>query len=135
LRICPGRVDVEVRLRERAIWGVDAEVEVDGEASLEVAPRPNAVLLGAKEWPAALEAVGSSVNVRSGLPAPEGSDLSNASAWEGVAIPPNTDLAVAALPPGHGGTSPRWFFYSPILKIAGPLETDFDAERPVWRAT
>ena len=55
IEACPGERTLEVAARGRMVWRSVEEFPLDGELTVEVHPRPNAVLIGADAWPPGLE--------------------------------------------------------------------------------
>lgn len=136
LEVCPGAMNLEVRSGGRLVWTALVEVALDAEVRIDVTPRPNAVLVGAADWPSGLEDLGASFGSRTGLPLPAELDLSTAEGWKRLPLPPDTDLAFAALPPGSESPGGRRLLYSPILGTVSALtDAAYPAYRPVWQET
>jgi hypothetical protein len=134
LIVCPGVVQLEVRSAGRAIWRSDVPLEQGESREIEVGPRPNAALVGTESWPDALGPTGSLFSMVRGLRLPEGTDLTRAEGWSAVALPPDTDLALAELPAEREGGASRWVVYSPPLRTVEVLDAaSASAVRPEWR--
>jgi hypothetical protein len=135
LLLCPGRRPVEVRAGGRIVWWREVDLPAEDEVVVEIRSRPNATVLGADDWPSGLRAFGSSFSTRGGMPLPTDRDLATAEGWEGVRLPPHTDLALAVLPPPADGLSPVWLLHSPILGTVARVTDQFDVPRPRWHVT
>ena len=137
-QLCPGTVEVEVRAGRRVVWRSLETLQEDRETLVEVRPRPNAALLGADEWPAALSRFGSAFSTVPGPPLPVGGDLTQAGDWAAANLPPGTDLALAVLPPASEAGRERWVLFSPVLRTVEILEVPPEHllrptwHRPVW---
>jgi tetratricopeptide (TPR) repeat protein len=129
--VCPGERRVEVRYGGRRIWDSVEDVRPSSQATIDIEPRPNAVLLGTDGWPAALAEFGEGFNteVRSHR---VGEELAEARGWRRVELPANTDLALAVLPAASEGAQDRWFLYSPILRVASEIGRAPLTGRPGW---
>lgn len=115
LAVCPGERRVEVRVAGRRIWQETVSLEEAIERRVEIAPRPNAALVGAERWPAELADCGSRLSTTAGIVPPAGADLSSASGWAGVGLSEDTDLALAVVPAERRGAADRWYLFSPVL--------------------
>jgi hypothetical protein len=111
--MCPGRRAVEAVAAGRVVWSGMVEAG-EADMSLDLTPRPSAVLVGA-EWPKSWSAVVSSWSFRARIDTPSGSDLTKAAAWAAVPLPPGTDIAVGIMPRGGVAGEERVFLYSPAL--------------------
>ncbi|HEX6853399.1 MAG TPA: PEGA domain-containing protein [Candidatus Polarisedimenticolaceae bacterium] len=120
--LCAGTRAFEVRAGGRVVWRERVELPEQGTATLEVAPRPQAVLLGSATWPAALRELEGAFGVEARAELPAGTDLGAAEGWASVTLPADTDLAVAVLPAGAGQGVGRVVLYSPILRTLETLE-------------
>ena len=130
--VCPGERRVEVRHAGRRIWASVANLTESREWVIEVAPRPNVVLLGADEWPPEFGALASGFNATIESQPPE--DASTLESWTARArtLPADTDLAIARTSGTTDGAG-VFMLYSPILNAVGPLETArLAVEHPTW---
>ncbi len=125
--VCPGERRVEVRYAGRRIWASVGNLTEAREWVIEIAPRPNVVLLGAESWPAELRALETNFNTTIESQPPE--DASSLASWKARArtLPAGTDLAIAR------GTGTFWMIFSPILDAVVPLEpARLSVEHPTW---
>jgi hypothetical protein len=120
--LCAGARDLEVRAGGRIVWRERVELPEQGSAAIEVAPRPQAVLLGSATWPASLRELERAWGVEARADLPEGVDLRTREGWASVPLPADTDLAVAVLPAEAGEGVGRIVLYSPILRTVETLE-------------
>lgn len=128
--LCAGAREFEIRAGGRIVWRDRVELPEQGTATLEVAPRPQAVLLGASTWPAPLGEIERTWGAVTRPELPAGADLRTAEGWASVALPADTDLAVAVLPAEAGNAVGGIVVYSPILRT---VETLAGAPRSVER--
>ncbi len=133
LELCAGRREVEVRAGGRAVFWSRVDLPEQGEAEIEVQPRPNATLVGASDWPEPLRDLGDSVSTRQSLEPPDGVDLGTAEGWRGIPLAPDTDLALAVVASARSGSSRKWLLYSPILRTVDSMEGGAEFRRPSWR--
>jgi hypothetical protein len=131
--VCPGERAIEIRYGGRVVWHAAVELGESAEKMLNVAPRPNAALLGADEWPPALALFAGQFSTAGGLPLTEDSDPSTPEGWAAIRLPENSDLALAVVRSSRQGAQDLWYLYSPILRsvqrLDGPPEV---RERPHW---
>ncbi len=133
LELCPGTVELDVRVAGRSVWRATRTLTDDERAVVEVQPRPNAAIVGVTGWPAGLAEFGAGFSTTAGVEAPRGADLSRADDWSRVTLPPHTDLALAVLPPEREGGRDRWVLYSPRLLAVEPLPmAPATTARPGW---
>ena len=127
VEVCPGAHRLTVAHAGRTVWAAEVELAEEEQRELSVAPRPNLALVGRQ--PAGLAfAEGYSL-----LPVEvELAELpTTVEAWAALALPSETDIALAALPDARGVT--RFSIYSPVLRQAEPLGvTPPAASRPRW---
>lgn len=135
LALCAGTRTLEVRASGRSVWRGTVEIPEEGEAEFDIAPRPNAAIVGADRWPADLAAVAPLFGSVAGLPVPGGADLSTPAGWGSIALPEETDLAVAVLPAPDGAVGlTRVYVYSPWLgSVAAVTSPPVHAARRPWR--
>lgn len=131
LSTCAGRHTVEVVAGGRIVWFQEVELTA-GEDSLDLAPRPNAVLVGAA-WPPSWSEALASFSRRSRIDPPSGVDLTSAVAWDGIKLPVDTDLALGVIPRAGPAGEDRIVAYSPILGTVTTFATPPRATAPVWR--
>lgn len=130
--LCAGPLEVEVHAGGRVVWSSAVDLPEQGTATIEVAPRPQALLLGSETWPAPLQEVERRWGTRAKAALPKGADLKNAAGWSGVELPADVDLAAAVLPAEGGQAVGRVVVYSPILRTveivdAAPRSADAPA--------
>lgn len=111
--MCPGVRTVEVVASGRVVWsGVLAAEE--SEVTLDLTPRPSAVLVGAA-WPKAWAAATAAWSLCGRVDPPAGRDLTTREGWNAVPLPPGTDLAVAVIPGAGIAGDERIVMYGPAL--------------------
>ena len=120
--LCAGPREIDVRAGGRIVWSSRVDLPEQGTATIEVAPRPRAVLLGSETWPAPLREIERAWGTEARASLPPGADLRTAAGWAGVELPPDTDLAAALLPAGKGEGVGRVVVYSPILRSVEILD-------------
>ncbi len=130
IEACVGERHVEVRAGGRVVWTGRIEVPLADRFELDVSPRPNAVLVGAPRWPAALAASERAFSTRAILEIPEGSDLTESGGWARTTLPPDTDLAIAVIPHDGAAGGERWVLFSPLLKRTVRLAAPPEPARP-----
>jgi hypothetical protein len=131
--VCPGERVVEARVGPATIFIETRRIDEDESASLFVAPRPNAVLIGAERWPSDLAQLAGAVNTLETLTLPPDIDLSRARGWEKVRLSDDVHLVIAVLPPVADGAPERWVAYSPTLRVADRLDgVPAHVSRPSW---
>jgi hypothetical protein len=129
--MCPGLRTLEVVASGRVVWsGVSAADESD--VTLDLTPRPNAVLVGAA-WPKAWTATTAGWSLRGRVDRPEGCDLTKRDGWDRVSLPPGTDLAVAVIAGAGIAGDLRIVLYGPALsELEQPLAPP-PPSPPSWR--
>ena len=133
---CPGERTLQVAARGRVVWRSIEEFPLDGELTVEVHARPNALLFGTDTWPSGLGDLASQVNTIEIDSGRVSSSLTEASAWERLDLAGGIDLAVAVLPPDEDGSTGRWVLYSPHLETAHRLDgLDVGTAPPAWMTT
>jgi tetratricopeptide (TPR) repeat protein len=136
LEVCAGERSIEVVASGRVLWGGRVSIPEGEETRISIAPRPNLALVGAAALPPALAPLAETFTIAPGVEAPAGADLSSKEAWERVALPPATDLAVGVVPAAERGGEDRAYLYSPILKRVYPIAASPPtAGRPVFHRT
>jgi hypothetical protein len=136
IAVCPGPRRIEIVGSGRMLWAKEVTIADEGDVTEEIVPRPNAVVVGAAGWPQPLAELGETFTARGTLPLPEGIDLTSASGWESVTLPPDADIVLAVLPPTSRGEAPRLYLYSPVLKRLAPVVSPMRAmTRPSWHRT
>lgn len=120
--LCAGSRDFEVRAGGRIVWRERMDLPEQGTATLEVAPRPQAVLLGSATWPASLRELEGVWGLEARADLPAGVDLRSAEGWGRIDLPADTDLAAAVLPAEAGDGVGRIVVYSPLLRSVETLE-------------
>ncbi len=127
LEMCPGTYPVEVRHGSRTIWRSVEELLPSREAVVDVAPRPNVVLLGLDRLPKSLGSLGDGFNVIV-EDAPSTGSPSTVAEWKSVDFEPGTDLAVAGR-----STRDGWDVFSPVLQLVVTIRDSSPApSRPRW---
>lgn len=131
IETCPGRHTIEAVASGRV---VSSQVLEAGETdvSVDMTPRPNAVLVG-PEWPASWVSVLGSWSLRGRIDPPPGSDLSSTAGWAKIQLPPDTDIAVGVIARGGMAGADRVVMWSPTLGTVAAASAAADAGRPVWR--
>lgn len=128
---CPGPVDMAVRNASRRLWRERAELAADAVLEQVVAPRPNAALAGADEWPEWLRELGAATGAADRVPVPAG-DPWHPEGWRGVSLAADVDLVIAKLPAAAGEAPERWILYSPPLGTMERLDASPPAAPPRW---
>lgn len=111
--MCPGHRAVEAVASGRVVWSgiVDAG---ESDITLDLKPRPSCWLVGA-EWPKAWGTAAAAWSLRGRIDPPSGADLTTATGWASVALPPGTDFALGVIPRGGVAGEDRIVLYSPAL--------------------
>lgn len=128
--MCPGQRAVEVVASGRVVWSDDLAAE-ESDITLNLAPRPSAVLVGAawpKSWPATTDAW----SLRGRLDPPEGADLTTREGWEAVSVSPEIDLAVADVTRVGVAGVERIVLYSPTLHEVEDRTSPPSPSPPLW---
>ena len=131
--ICPGLRTLEVVASGRIVWS-GALVAEESDVTLDLAPRPNAVLVGAT-WPSAWAVATAAWSLRGRLDPPAGADLSTRAGWESVSLPPGTDLAVGVIPHAGIAGDERIVAYSPALREVEDRAGPPRPTAPPWMVT
>jgi hypothetical protein len=135
LTVCPGLRRVEVRHGGRPVWQASEEFEESVGERLDVAPRPNAALIGAEAWPSGLADYASQFSIDEGSPLPPDVDLSTSAGWGALRLPENSDLALGVVRATREGAQDLWYLYSPILRSVQRLDGAPERRgRPAWSA-
>jgi hypothetical protein len=129
---CPGVRALEVVASGRVVWSGNVTAEESG-ATVDLSPRPSAVLVGAA-WPEAWGAAAEAWSLRGRVDLPAGVDLTKAESWKAVALPPGTDLAVAVIPRAGVAGDERVVMYGPALNDIDERATAPRPSRPSWNA-
>jgi hypothetical protein len=133
---CAGTRAVSVSRGGRVLWAATVEVPDGDGVAVEIDWRPNLVpVAGESEaiWRSRAAAWLEGWNVREPVRAPDGADLAEPAAWEGLPLPPDTDLALAwSEARSEGG--PGWLLYSPHLRAVSRVSDLPPSSRPGWRA-
>jgi hypothetical protein len=127
---CPGVRALEVVASGRVVWSGDVTADESG-ATVDLSPRPSAVLVGAA-WPSAWSAAAAAWSLRGRIDLPAGVDLTTADGWKAVALPPGTDLAVAVIPRAGVAGDERVVLYGPALNEIEESATAPRPSRPTW---
>jgi tetratricopeptide (TPR) repeat protein len=129
--LCPGDRTIEVVASGRVVWSGRLTAEAT-DLTLDLAARPNAVLVGAA-WPKSWAEAAAGWSLQGRLDAPAGVDLTRREGWTRIALPPGTDLAVAVIPSAGIAGDDRTILYSPALHEVEDREAPPNASRPSWR--
>ncbi|HJQ98224.1 MAG TPA: PDZ domain-containing protein, partial [Candidatus Polarisedimenticolaceae bacterium] len=121
--VCPGSRAIEVVASGRVVWSGTIEAE-ETDRTLDLSPRPNVVLVG-DEWPAAWRDFAGAVSLRGRVNPDPGSDLSTLAGWKGVALPKDTDLAVAV-------RDGKVWLFAPAMGAMAPADRPPGSSRPRW---
>jgi tetratricopeptide (TPR) repeat protein len=132
VEVCAGVRRIEVRSGGRTIWAETVEVPIGDPLTLDVRPRPNAVLVGADRWPAELASLEGAWSTIAAVEVPAGADLTTREGWARVEIPGEADLAVAVLPRTGPAEADRFALRSPLLGTVVPFGIPPDPSRPRW---
>jgi len=130
--LCPGVRTVETVAAGRVVWSGTLAADAS-DLTLDLTPRPNAVLVGAA-WPKSWDEAAAGWSLKARVEAPAGADLTTPTGWTGVTLPPDTDLAVGVLSGGVAGNA-RTVLYSPLLKEVEERFAPPPSARPAWRET
>lgn len=122
VEICPGARLLEVLVGGRIVRRERVDVPESDDAVVDLSPRPGVALVGSAKWPEEFASWASAFDVTGELPLPA-DDPTRSETWDGVALPPDTDLAIAVLPAGAGDETPRWLVYSPVLRTVERVAT------------
>jgi hypothetical protein len=134
--VCPGTRRIEVRHGGRVVWQSSENIGESAAVRLNATPRPNAALVGAEDWPAALYSYAGQFSVEEGAELPPGVDLSSADGWAMLRLPEYSDLALGVVRATREGAQDSWYLYSPILRAVHRLDAaPKDAGRPAWRGS
>jgi hypothetical protein len=128
--MCPGRRMLEVVAGGRVVWSGAIEAQ-EADATVDLAPRPSCALIGA-EWPQSWSVAASAWSLRGRADPPAGSDLTAASSWQRIALPPGTDLAVGVIPRNGVAGEDRVLLYSPALGAVEDRASPPPSSRPAW---
>jgi hypothetical protein len=129
--MCPGRRTLEVVASGRVVWSGVLDLE-EADVTLDLAPRPNAVLVGAA-WPTSWAAAKAAWSLRGQVEPPSGADLTTLSGWDAVPLPPGTDLAVGVIPGAGLAGEERIVMYGPALRELEDRVAPPSLARPSWR--
>lgn len=130
--VCPGTREVVLSYGGRRIWVSRESVAEADERVVEVAPRPNVVLLGAERWPAGYEGFARLSRVESPAALPPRVDFSDERTWERLGLARDADLALAVVPSSRPGARDEVWLHSPILGIVAPLGAAPELAAPGW---
>ncbi len=125
--ICPGLRLLEVVAVGRVVWSGEIVAE-ETDVTLDLAPRPNAVLVGA-EWPKAWAGAAAAWSLRGRVDAPAGLDLAARESWAALTLPPGSDLAIGVIP---GPGDAHVVLYSPTLQTVEERAVPSSTSRPSW---
>ena len=128
--MCPGLRTIEVGASGRVVWS-GALVAEESDVTLDLSPRPNAVLVGAA-WPASWAVATAAWSLRGRVEAPAGANLTTGEGWEAVSLPPGTDLAVAVIPGAGIAGDERIVLYGPALREAEDRASPPRPSAPPW---
>ncbi len=133
LEACPGDHTLEIRAGGRIVWRGPVELAEAGDAVVDVAPRPNLVVVGGDgPLEAAAEFLGA-YTILDRRPFPPGFAAGDADAWLALDLPKECDVALALVSGGRAGEPDSWFLYSPILRKVAPLVgPPRKGPRPSW---
>lgn len=132
IELCPGERRLEIRHGSRRIWTQSLLLEGDRESVVRLAARPNVLILGEGEWPAALMGMASSFNFE-GRPQPTMLDLEQPRSWEALPLADDVDLVFARR--SHEGRELGWWLYSPHLRQLSAIDDPpSNFRRPDWQA-
>jgi len=135
LTVCPGLRRVQVRHGGRPVWQASEQFAESGDKRVDVAPRPNAALIGAEAWPPGLAGYVAQFSIDRGSPLPADVDLSTAAGWAALRLPENSDLALGVVRATREGAQDVWYLYSPILRSVHRLDGAPERRRrPAWNA-
>jgi hypothetical protein len=129
--MCPGLRVLEVIASGRVVWS-GSMVGEESDVTLDLTPRPNAVLVGAA-WPKSWEAGSASWSLRGRIEPPAGVDLAKREGWERISLPPGTDLAVAVIPGAGIAGDDRIVLYGPALQEVEEPALPPGPSPPQWR--
>jgi len=121
--VCPGSRAIEVVASGRVVWSGTIEAE-ETDRTLDLSPRPNVALVG-DEWPEAWRDFAGAVSLRGGVSPDPASDLSTLAGWKRVALPKDTDLAVAV-------RDARVWLYAPAMGAIASADRPPSPDRPRW---
>jgi len=131
---CPGVRTVEVVASGRIVWSSVLDAE-ESDITIELAPRPNVVVVGA-DWPKTWAAAVSRWSLRGRVDPPPGADLTTSEGWSAVSLPPATDMAVGVIPRAGIAGEDRLVLFGPSLQVVEDRVSPPLASRPIWtRAT
>ncbi len=128
--MCPGARTLEVVASGRAVWSGTVAAE-ESDLTLDLTPRPNAVLVGAA-WPKAWASAVADWSLRDRVDMPAGGKLAAREDWNAVPLPPGTDLAVGVISHGGVGEDEHVVLYSPVLQEVEEPPSPPRSTRPVW---
>jgi hypothetical protein len=112
--MCPGHRTLEVVSSGRVVWSGELDAE-ESDVSLDLAPRPSAVLVGAA-WPKSWADTSATWSLTGRMDAPAALDLTTLEHWDAVSLPPGTDLALVVSAGGGVAGAERMVLYSPTLR-------------------
>jgi hypothetical protein len=128
--MCPGVRTIEVIASGRIVWSGSLAAE-ESDVTLDLSPRPNAVLVG-DSWPKAWASVTAGWSLRGRVDLPSGSDLTTREGWERLSLPPGTDLAIAVIPGAGIAGDERIALYGPALQEVEVPATPPPPSPPAW---
>jgi hypothetical protein len=123
--MCPGLRTIEVVASGRVVWSGSLIAE-DSDLTLDLTPRPNAVLVGAA-WPKSWDVATAAWSLRGRFDPPAGASLSTREGWQRIPLPPGTDLAVGVVPGAGVAGDERVVLYGTALQ---ELEEPASPPRP-----
>jgi len=129
--VCPGVRTLEVVAAGRVVWSGAMAADA-ADATVDLTPRPNAVLVGAA-WPKSWAEATAGWSLKERVEAPAGVDLTVRENWSKLALPPGTDLAVGVLPDAGVAGDERTVLYSPLLQELEERASPPPAARSSWR--
>jgi len=128
--MCPGLRSIEVVASGRVVWSGNLAAE-ESDVTLDLSPRPNAVLVGAT-WPTAWVVATAAWSLRGRVDAPAAANLTTLGGWESVSLPPGTDLAAAVIPGAGVAGDERIVMYGPALHEVEDRASPPRPSRPSW---
>ena len=128
--MCPGQRALEVAASGRVVWSGSVAAE-ESELTVDLTPRPSAILVGAA-WPKAWAEAGGAWSLRDRIDLPAGADLTSAEGWTAVGLPPGTDLALGVIPRAGIAGEERIVLYGPALHEVEERALAPRSSRPPW---
>ena len=128
--MCPGQRTLEVVASGRVVWSGDLAAE-ESELTLDLTPRPSAVLVGAA-WPKSWVAATAAWSLRGRVDPSTGADLTTREGWDAVSLPPGTDLAIAVIPGAGVAGDERIVLYSRALHEVEDRASPPSPSPPPW---